>query len=59
MVNFGFVIEQWMGHVTHQKNLARWVAEDREITPTWMPIEASQNDIWERLPVIRSNGAIK
>lgn len=59
MLNFGFVIEQWMGHVTHHKNLAHWVAQDSEIYPTWMPIEINHNDIWERLPIIRSNGAIK
>src|SRR5205085_10063153 len=59
MLNFGFVIEQWMGHITHQQNLERWVAEDADIHPTWIPIEVSKNDIWERLPVIRSNGALK
>lgn len=59
MYTFGFVMEQTLGHVTHHKNLARWVAEDPEVCPIWMPVEAARNDLWERLPVVRGNWSLK
>jgi glycosyltransferase involved in cell wall biosynthesis len=59
MYRFGFVMEQALGHVTHHQNLARWVAEDAEVSPTWMPIPEHQDDRWERLPGVRSNWSLK
>ncbi len=59
MFSFGFAVEQALGHITHYQNLTRWVAEDAEICPTWMPIKSGINDIWERLPVIRSNWSLQ
>jgi glycosyltransferase involved in cell wall biosynthesis len=59
MLNFGFVMEQTLGHVTHHQNLARWVGEDADICPTWMPIEGHKSDIWNRVPIIRTNWALK
>ena len=59
MLNFGFVIEQALGHITHHQNLARWVEEDADICPSWMPIEGHKSDIWNRIPVIRNNWSIK
>jgi glycosyltransferase involved in cell wall biosynthesis len=56
---FGFVMEQTLGHVTHHQNLARWVTEDGDICPTWMPVEPEKADLWERLPVIRGNWSLK
>ncbi len=59
MLNFGFAIEHRLGHITHYQNLARWVTEDPDIRPTWMPIETSKNDIWELVPVIRNNWSLQ
>ncbi|MBH8566916.1 glycosyltransferase family 4 protein [Nostoc sp. CENA67] len=59
MFNFGFVVEQALGHVTHYQNLKRWVAEDANIFPSWMPIRRGTNDIWEYMPVIRNNWSLQ
>ncbi|MEC4813036.1 MAG: glycosyltransferase family 4 protein [Scytonema sp. PMC 1069.18] len=59
MFNFGFAVEQALGHITHYQNLRRWATEDREITPTWIPIQDGINDIWENLPVIRNNWSLR
>ncbi len=59
MPHFGFVMEQTLGHVTHHQNLARWVAEDADICPTWLPIAYHRPDLWERLPGIRGNWSLK
>jgi glycosyltransferase involved in cell wall biosynthesis len=59
VVRFGFVMEQTLGHVTHHQNLARWVAEDANICPVWMPIETEKADLWNWMPVIRGNWSLK
>jgi glycosyltransferase involved in cell wall biosynthesis len=59
MYDFGFAIEQLLGHVTHSKHLKQWVSQDSSIRPVWLPIEASKNDIWERVPVVRTNWSLK
>ena len=59
MFNFGFVMEQTLGHVTHAQNLARWVAEDSDVCPYWMPVEWEKADLWEKLPVVRGNWSLK
>jgi glycosyltransferase involved in cell wall biosynthesis len=59
MLRFGFVMEQTLGHVTHYKNLARWVAERSDIEPHWMPIAVEQADLWQRMPVVRNNWSLK
>ena len=59
MLHFGFVMEQTLGHVTHHQNLARWVAEDAGICPTWMPIAYDAPDVWERIPGVRGNWSLK
>ncbi len=59
MYNFGFSMEQTLGHITHHKNLAHWVAEDTEICPKWMPIATEGTDIWERVPVVTKIWALK
>lgn len=58
MRNFGFVMEQTLGHVTHHQNLARWVAEAADICPHWMPIVPDQHDLWARVPGIRNNWSL-
>jgi glycosyltransferase involved in cell wall biosynthesis len=59
VLHFGFVMEQTLGHVTHHQNLARWVAEDAGICPTWMPITYDAPDVWERIPGVRGNWSLK
>jgi glycosyltransferase involved in cell wall biosynthesis len=59
MIKLGFVMEQTLGHVTHHQNLARWVAEDADVCPTWLPIEYQKQDRWERLPGVRGNWSLK
>ena len=59
MFNFGFVVEQALGHVTHYQNLRRWVDEDADICPTWMPVRWTVNDIWKYMPVISNNWSLQ
>ncbi|HYX15428.1 MAG TPA: glycosyltransferase family 4 protein [Nostoc sp.] len=59
MYNFGFVVEQALGHVTHYQNLKHWVAEDADICPSWMPIWWRGNDIWKYMPVIGNNWSLR
>lgn len=59
MFNFGFVMEQALGHVTHYQNLKRWVATDADISPIWMPIGDDVNDLWQYLPIIRKNWSLQ
>ncbi|MGB7380107.1 MAG: glycosyltransferase family 4 protein [Rivularia sp. (in: cyanobacteria)] len=59
MFNFGFIVEQALGHITHYQNLRYWVDKDTNIKPNWMPVGASTNDIWEKLPVIRNNWSLQ
>src|SRR5205085_2062645 len=58
MLHFGFVLEQTLGHVTHAKNLARRVAEDADICPTWLPVEPERADRWARVPGVRGNWSL-
>ncbi len=59
MFNFGFIVEQALGHITHYQNLRYWVDKDTNIKPNWMPVGASTNDVWEKLPVIRNNWSLQ
>jgi len=59
MYNFGFTMEQTLGHITHHKNLAHRVEADSEIRPIWMPIAPEGADLWERVPVITKIWALK
>jgi glycosyltransferase involved in cell wall biosynthesis len=58
MPEFGFVMEQTLGHVTHHQNLARWVAEAPDICAHWLPIAPDQQDRWTRMPVIGGNWSL-
>ena len=59
MHNIAFIMEQALGHVTHHQNLARWVADDTTVQPTWLPISETVPDLWERLPGVRGNWSLK
>jgi glycosyltransferase involved in cell wall biosynthesis len=51
----GFVMEQTLGHVTHYLNLRHWVSQDGSVVPEWILINYNEDDLWGRVPVIRSN----
>jgi glycosyltransferase involved in cell wall biosynthesis len=51
----GFIIEQMLGHLTHQSNLAAAVAADPRCRPIWMPIPYAWADRWTPLPIIGGN----
>jgi glycosyltransferase involved in cell wall biosynthesis len=55
----GFIMEQTLGHVTHDRNLRRWAASDRDVAPEWIEVPFSPGDRWSRLPIVRSNWSIR
>ena len=58
-MQIGFVMEQALGHVTHHKNLARWVEEDPTICPHWLPVPEVAPDLWEKIPGVKGNWSLK
>jgi len=46
----GFVMEQGLGHVTHNHGLQNAVAKDPQVEPEWMLVPYHANDLWEKLP---------
>ena len=56
---FGFLLEQALGHVTHAKNLLTNVALDREVRPHWGLIDFEATGIAGRIPVYRSNWTVR
>jgi glycosyltransferase involved in cell wall biosynthesis len=54
-----FVMEQTLGQVTHTVNFQRWVADDQTVEATWLPINYSEPDRWERTPIVRSNWTLR
>ncbi|MBE9216596.1 glycosyltransferase family 4 protein [Plectonema cf. radiosum LEGE 06105] len=59
MFNFGLIVEQALGHITHYQNLKYWVSKDNSIQPIWMPVGTGTNDILDKLPVIRNNWSLQ
>jgi glycosyltransferase involved in cell wall biosynthesis len=55
----GFVMEQTLGHVTHAQNFQQWLAQDRDVTPSWIPVYFDMPDRWARTPVVRSNWTLR
>src|ERR1700736_3129210 len=55
----GFVMEQTLGHVTHSQNFQRWVADDRDVVPTWIPVEYHEPDRWQRVPIVKDNWTLR
>jgi hypothetical protein len=52
---FGFLLEQALGHVTHAKNLLTNVALDQEVRAHWGLIDFEAKGIAGKIPVYRSN----
>jgi glycosyltransferase involved in cell wall biosynthesis len=51
----GFVMEQVLGHVTHDRYLRRRVDEDPDIDAEWLAVRPSAPDIWQNMPVVGGN----
>jgi glycosyltransferase involved in cell wall biosynthesis len=56
---FGFVLEQSLGHVTHTKNLLTNVVLDPEVHAHWGLIDFEATGIAGRIPVYRSNWTVR
>src|SRR5215475_12979283 len=56
---FGFLLEQALGHVTHAKNLLNNIALDPEVRPHWGLVHYEAKGIASRIPVYRSNWTVR
>jgi glycosyltransferase involved in cell wall biosynthesis len=56
---FGFLLEQALGHVTHAKNLLANVALDPEVHAHWGLIDFEAKGIAGRIPVYKSNWTVR
>jgi glycosyltransferase involved in cell wall biosynthesis len=56
---FGFLLEQSLGHVTHTKNLLTNIALDPEVHAHWGLIDFEAKGIAGRIPVYRSNWTVR
>jgi glycosyltransferase involved in cell wall biosynthesis len=59
MYNLGFVMEQTLGHVTHDRNLRHWASGDDSLAPEWMPVAFDAEDRWQRAPVVGNNWTLR
>ena len=56
---FGFLLEQSLGHVTHTKNLLTNIALDPEVHAHWGLIDFEATGAAGRIPVYRSNWTVR
>jgi len=56
---FGFLLEQSLGHVTHTKNLLTNVAIDPEVHAHWGLIDFEATGVAGRIPVYKSNWTVR
>lgn len=56
---FGFLLEQSLGHITHTKNLVANVALDPEVQAHWGLIDFDAKGLAGKLPVYRSNWTVR
>jgi glycosyltransferase involved in cell wall biosynthesis len=56
---FGFLLEQSLGHVTHTKNLLTNVVLDPEVHAHWGLIDFEATGIAGKIPVYRSNWTVR
>lgn len=56
---FGFLLEQSLGHVTHTKNLLSNIAHDPDVRAHWGLIDFEAKGIAGRVPVYRSNWTVR
>ncbi|HKU36903.1 MAG TPA: glycosyltransferase family 4 protein [Polyangiales bacterium] len=58
MKRFGFAIDNNVGNATVGKNLARFIEGRSDVQATFCPVDLVADDIWQRIPGIRSNFAL-
>jgi glycosyltransferase involved in cell wall biosynthesis len=56
---FGFILEQALGHITHTKNLQATVEQDAAVRAYWGLIPFGTDGIAKSIPVFRSNWTIR
>ena len=56
---FGFILEQSLGHVTHTKNLMTNVARDPEVRAHWGLIDFEPSGVAAQIPLYRSNWTVR
>ena len=56
---FGFILEQALGHITHTKNLQTTVARDPEVHPYWGLVPFEAEGIAARVPLYKSNWTVR
>lgn len=56
---FGFILEQSLGHVTHAKNLLTNVARDAEVNAHWGLIDFEVSGVPGKIPVYKSNWTVR
>jgi glycosyltransferase involved in cell wall biosynthesis len=56
---FGFVLEQSLGHVTHSKNLLTNVVRDPEVHAHWSLIDFKAEGLAGKIPIYRSNWTVR
>lgn len=57
--HIGFIMEQTLGHITHDLNLQATLTTRNSFTYERFPVLFHNNDIYDRLPVIRNNWTLK
>src|SRR5262245_25500266 len=56
---FGFLLEQSLGHVTHGKNLLTNVARDSEVQAHWSLIDFEVTGAARKIPLYRNNWTVR
>jgi glycosyltransferase involved in cell wall biosynthesis len=56
---FGFVLEQSLGHVTHAENLLTNIPRDPEVHAHWSLIDFEASGVAGRFPVYKSNWTVR
>jgi Glycosyltransferase len=59
MYTIGFIMEQSLGHVTHSKNLQKYVKSDQEVRPMWGEVEFEPHGFGKLVPVYKSNWTVR
>lgn len=59
MFNFGFIVEQTLGHVTHGLNLQKHISGDSTVHAEWGLPSWKQNGLIGKIPVLRSNWTLQ
>jgi glycosyltransferase involved in cell wall biosynthesis len=56
---FGFILEQSLGHVTHTKNLQANVVRDPDVKVHWGLVDFDANGLAGKIPIYKSNWTVR